>query len=81
MKKTIGMRVAFLAVHLLLLQVWVQAQKPITWKDVPGWKSLTGNGAVLSPDGKWVAYGIAPVEGDGELFLQKNGRYSIAQVR
>lgn len=71
MKKTIGMQVALLVVHLLLQPVWVQAQKPISWKDVPGWKSLTGNGAVLSPDGKWVAYGIAPVEGDGELFLQK----------
>ncbi len=49
------------------------ATRPITWKDVPGWKSLAANGAVMSADGKWVAYGIVPVDGDGELFLQKAG--------
>lgn len=49
------------------------AVRPISWKDVPGWKALSGNGAALSPDGKWVVYGIVPVEGDGELFLQKTG--------
>ncbi len=47
--------------------------KPLTWKDVPGWKSLAPNGAFMSPDGQWIAYGIVPVDGDGELFLQKTG--------
>ena len=50
-----------------------QAPRPITWKDVPGWKSLAPMGAVLSPDGKWAAYAIVPVDGDGDLFLQKLG--------
>ena len=54
--------------------IWAQkSPKPITWKDVPAWKSLSGNGAVISPDGKWVAYGIVPVDGDGDLYLQKVG--------
>jgi dipeptidyl aminopeptidase/acylaminoacyl peptidase len=50
-----------------------QDSKPISWKDVPSWKSLAPNGAIMSPDGKWVAYGIVPVDGDGDLFLQKVG--------
>ena len=47
--------------------------KPISWLDVPAWRSLAPNGAVMSPDGQWVAYGIVSVEGDGELYLQKTG--------
>ncbi len=47
--------------------------RPITWKDVPAWKSLAPNGAVISPDGKWAAYAIVPVDGDGDLYLQRVG--------
>jgi hypothetical protein len=75
----------WMAIFFAGLQVAGNAQqdpKPITWKDVPAWKSLAPNGAVMSPDGKWVAYGIVPVDGDGELYLQKVGdtvlkKYSI----
>lgn len=48
-----------------------QKPKPISWKDVSGWKSVQNSSVTLSPDGQWVAYAIHPVEGDGELVLQK----------
>ncbi len=47
--------------------------RPISWKDVSGWKSISPSGVLLSPDGKWAAYAIVPVDGDGELFLQRIG--------
>lgn len=62
----------------LLIAVTAPAQKAdslknkprtITWKDVSDWRSM--NAARLSPDGKWVAYTLAMVEGDAELVLQK----------
>lgn len=45
--------------------------KPITWKDVPAWKSIPPASVTLSPDGQWVAYVLQPVDGDGEMILQK----------
>ena len=45
--------------------------KPISWKDVPSWKSISTFSVQMSPDGIWMAYGMLPVEGDGELILQK----------
>ncbi len=45
--------------------------KPISWKDVPSWKSIPSNSVQLSPNGKWLVYVLAPVEGDSELLLQK----------
>ncbi|ERM84547.1 hypothetical protein P872_24320 [Rhodonellum psychrophilum GCM71 = DSM 17998] len=50
-----------------------QDPKPIAWKDIPSWKSMSPNSVELSPDGKWLAYILSPVEGDGELLLQKAG--------
>ena len=45
--------------------------KPIAWKNIPSWKSISNFSVQMSPDGKWIAYGVLPVEGDGELIVQK----------
>lgn len=45
--------------------------KPISWKDVPSWKSIPPASVTLSPDGLWVAYAMQPVDGDAEIILQK----------
>lgn len=72
LRRTSGAVVVFCGLLAGSLQgVAQQAPRPITWKDVASWKSLAPNGAVLNPNGKWVAYGIVPVDGDGELMLQK----------
>src|SRR5687768_12104146 len=47
----------------------LHAQKRVlTQADWDRWKSI--NGAALSNDGKWAAYSIAPLVGDGELVLR-----------
>lgn len=45
--------------------------RPMEWKDVASWRSISPFGVVLSPDGKWVAYTLATKEGDGDLIIQK----------
>ncbi|SIT11035.1 S9 family peptidase [Belliella pelovolcani] len=45
--------------------------RPMDWKDIPSWKSISGNSVRMSPDGKWMAYAMLPVESDGELIIQK----------
>ena len=48
-----------------------QAQKPtVDAKDYGKWEK-PGRTSVLSPDGKWFAYGIARVDGDSELRLRE----------
>jgi hypothetical protein len=67
-----------LAAFLWLLVIGVAfaqdqpALKPISWKDIPSWKSISTFSVQMSPDGTWMAYGMLPVEGDGELILQKS---------
>src|SRR6266850_7517892 len=47
----------------------LHAQKRVlTQADWDRWKSI--NGAALSNDGKWAAYSLAPLVGDGELVLR-----------
>lgn len=67
-----------LILFLVTISVYGQEQpqqgpKPIDWKDIPSWKSISPNSVVLSPDGKWLAYVLSPIEGDGELLVQKAG--------
>jgi dipeptidyl aminopeptidase/acylaminoacyl peptidase len=45
--------------------------KPMTWQDVPAWKSISPFSVTVSPDGQWVAYALLPVDGDGEIIVQK----------
>ncbi|HEX8848686.1 MAG TPA: prolyl oligopeptidase family serine peptidase [Gemmatimonadaceae bacterium] len=45
-----------------------QVRRPLTQADWDIWKSIVGT--TVSPDGKWVAYSIAPQVGDGELVIR-----------
>src|SRR5436190_1521572 len=45
------------------------APKPLTTADALAWKRIRS--AVLSPNGEWLAYFLAPAEGDGELVLRR----------
>ena len=47
--------------------------KPMSWKDATGWRSIAPQSVTVSPDGKWMAYAMHPVEGDGSLMLKKVG--------
>jgi hypothetical protein len=58
-----------LLVSLVLFPLAAHAQKRVlTQADWDRWKSISG--AALSNDGKWAAYTIAPLVGDGELVVR-----------
>jgi dipeptidyl aminopeptidase/acylaminoacyl peptidase len=58
-----------LAVALLISTGLAQtAKRPIHHKDYDGWRSITSQR--LSPDGKWLAYGVFPQQGDGEIVIR-----------
>jgi hypothetical protein len=64
---TVFRRLALVAVFALPFAV--QAQKPaLTQADWDRWKSISG--AALTNDGKWAAYTLAPLVGDGELVIR-----------
>ena len=44
------------------------AKRPLTHKDYDGWKTISN--PRLSPDGKFLAYGVFPQEGDGEVVVR-----------
>src|SRR5580693_9355498 len=62
----------FRRVSLLCLAVSVSfaqtAKRPLTHKDYDGWRAIVGQR--LSPDGKFMAYGLFPEEGDGEVVVR-----------
>ncbi|MEN9509292.1 MAG: hypothetical protein RLZZ621_1855 [Gemmatimonadota bacterium] len=43
--------------------------RPITPADISAWKSIRG--ATLSDDGVWIAYTVAPNEGDAEVMIRQ----------
>lgn len=45
--------------------------KPISWKDVPGWRTINTFQVTVSADGQWAAYPITAAEADGELVVKK----------
>ena len=47
------------------------AKKPITQDVYDLWRVI--HGATLSPDGRWVAYTLSPVVGDGEVIVRAIG--------
>ncbi len=60
---------ALLAVALLISGSLAQtAKRPLTHKDYDGWRAIVGQR--LSGDGKWLAYGLFPQEGDGEVIIR-----------
>ncbi len=60
-----------LATHIVVGQSDKEKVKPITWQEIPEWKSINTNSTKLSADGKWLVYAMMPVEGDSEVFIQK----------
>jgi dienelactone hydrolase len=68
-------------VALFLLPTASQAQKrALTQADWDIWKSISG--AALTNDGKWAAYSLAPLVGDGELVIRSTSgptEYRIAR--
>ena len=45
------------------------APRPIGLPDILAWKSVSG--FVVSPDGRWAGFRVAPVEGDGEVIFRE----------
>jgi len=69
MKKLLVVITLIIVSHVMLAQK--SEPQPISWKNISGWKSISPFSMRLSPDGQWVAYAMLPVEGDGELIVQK----------
>ncbi len=44
------------------------AKRPLNHHDYDGWRAIVGQ--KLSADGKWLAYGLFPQEGDGEVVIR-----------
>ena len=68
-----GRRIAWLSlVTLFALAAIAQhraAKRPLTHKDSDGWRAIQS--AQLSRDGKFLAYGLFPQDGDGELVVRE----------
>ncbi|BDC49476.1 acylaminoacyl-peptidase [Bryobacterales bacterium F-183] len=57
--------------------------KPIELKDILGWKRIQS--PVVSPDGQWMAYVLAPNEGDSDVIVRnvkdaKDSKYAVGEV-
>ena len=69
----------FALLALLFTPLTAQAQKrALTQADWDIWKSISG--AAISNDGKWAAYSLAPLAGDGDLVIRStsgNTEYRI----
>jgi len=59
-----------LALSVLAALLPAQEKKPLLAKDYGQWESLRGSGS-LSPDGKWLAYGVTRSDGKDELRLRQ----------
>jgi dipeptidyl aminopeptidase/acylaminoacyl peptidase len=60
---------AWLLTATLLLSVCLaQSKRPINHKDYDGWRSIASQR--LSADGRFLAYGVFPQEGDGEVVIR-----------
>ncbi len=70
----------FATIAILFFTLSVQAQppkdtaktpKPMDWKDISSWRSISTFNVNLSGDGQWVAYPLHTREGNGELIIKK----------
>ena len=57
--------------------------KPMELKDILGWKRIQT--PVVSPDGQWLAYVLAPNEGDSDVIVRnikdaKDSKYAIGEL-
>ena len=58
----------FAAAVLLSTALAQTAKRPIRHTDYDGWRTISGQ--KLSADGKYLAYGVFPQEGDGEVIIR-----------
>ncbi len=67
--------VLFAALMALSILTFAQAKKPATFADFGKWETLARPGAFggLSPDGRWLAYGINRSDRNNELRILKLG--------
>ncbi|UJP63739.1 S9 family peptidase [Mongoliitalea daihaiensis] len=76
--------ILFTCLFLILGQVHAQNQasepRPITWQDIPSWKSINLGTVQLSPDGQWMVHVMGMVEGDSELILQKTSDPNVKKT-
>ncbi|MBS1835189.1 MAG: hypothetical protein JST65_20890, partial [Acidobacteria bacterium] len=70
---TICFRGGFLALFLVAeIATFAQAastKRPISHNDYDGWRNISSQ--VLSRDGKWLAYGFMPQDGDGDMIVRE----------
>ena len=59
---------ALLPLVLSLTLAAQSAKRPLTHKDYDSWRTISS--PQLSRDGKWLAYGLMPQDGDGELVIR-----------
>src|SRR3954471_3029200 len=58
-----------LSASLLLVSVaFAQTKRPLNHNDYDSWRSIVGQ--KLSNDGKYLAYGAFPQDGDGEVIIR-----------
>lgn len=63
--------ILFLLFIFFVQQLAAQQKTPLTWKDVAKWRSIKSQFNALSPDGKWFASVLGPVEGNQEVVIRK----------
>ena len=66
--KSVPPRLTVLTLLCLSFSIASAQKRPITAKDFDSWKTITGQ--VLSHDGHYLAYGLFPLEGDGEVVIR-----------
>src|SRR6516165_9410212 len=66
--RAIRLSACLLSGAALLSVSFAQSKRPLNHSDYDGWKSIVGQ--KLSNDGKFLAYGLFPQEGDGEVVVR-----------
>ncbi len=74
-----------LPILLMTLSLATQAQqkkaepKAMSWQDVATWRFISPNSVNVSADGKWAAYAMVLMEGDGEIILKNLNTDSVTR--
>jgi dipeptidyl aminopeptidase/acylaminoacyl peptidase len=66
--RAIRLSACLLSGAALLSVSFAQSKRPLNHNDYDGWKSIVGQ--KLSNDGKFLAYGLFPQEGDGDVVVR-----------
>jgi dipeptidyl aminopeptidase/acylaminoacyl peptidase len=64
----VALPLAFVAAVLVPLSAQNAAKRPMTLGDILSFRAMTTN--VLSADGRWFAYRVAPLQGDSEVIVR-----------